>query len=126
MSASQKNFSLFTYVDGTGQSWNMRGEEEEVRNAVDGSAAAGAHPHWGRSTRRHSPRKIVYVDLTTGRTKTCIFYTAAAAAAITLNTSTLSFPVEGEVAAVVYTASKLIAEKLPKGTAPTTQLADHA
>lgn len=126
MVGAAKNFSLYTYVDGTGQSWNMRGEKDAIRNAVDGSAAAGAHPGWGRSTRRHSPRKIVYVDLTTGRSKTCIFYTAAAAAAITIGTSTLSFMIEGETVAVVYTASKLISERLPKGTAPTNNLAEHA
>jgi hypothetical protein len=125
MVAQQKNMSLFTYVDGTGQSWNKRGELDAIRNAVDGSAAAGAHPGWGRETRRHSVRKIIYVDLTTQRTKTVVFYTAAAFAAITLGTSTLSFMVEGETVAIVYTASKGIPERLPKATAGG-NLADHA
>jgi hypothetical protein len=124
MTASQKNFSLFTYADDNAQSWNLRGEEEEVRNAVDGSAAAGGHPPFIPS-RRHQPRRIIYRDATTLRTKTCIFYTAAAYAAITVGTSTLSFFIEGEVAAVVYTANKKIPEKNPSATAGG-NLADHA
>jgi hypothetical protein len=125
MAGAAKNFSLYTYVDNSTQSWNIRGEKDAVRNAVDGSAAAGAHPAWGRSTTRKSPRKIVYVDLTTFRTKTVAFYTAAAFAAITLGTSTLSFMIEGEAVAVVYTASKAIPERLPKATAGP-NLAEHA
>lgn len=125
MAGAAKNFSLYTYVDATAQSWNLRGEKDSIRNAVDGNAAAGAHPGWGRSTRRHSPRKIVYVDLTTFRTKTVVFYTAAAFAAITLGTSTLSWMIEGETVAVVYTASKGIPERLPKATAGP-NLAEHA
>jgi hypothetical protein len=125
MPGAAKNFSLFTYTDNTGQAWNIRGELDAIRNAVDGHAAAGAHPGWGRSTRRHSPRKITYVDLTTFRTKTVVFYTAAAFAAITLGTSTLSWMIEGETVAVVYTASKGIPERLPKATAGPS-LAEHA
>ena len=125
MAADQKNFSLFTYVDNSGQAWNKRGEVDAIRNAVDGNAAAGGHPGWGRETRRHSTRKIIYVDPTTFRKKTVIFYTAAQAAAITIGTSTLSFHVEGETAPVVYTASKAVPERLPSATAGP-QLADHA
>jgi hypothetical protein len=117
MAGAAKNFSLYKYVDNSGANWNMRGEKDAVRNAVDGSSAAGAFQAWGRSTRRHSPRKIIYVDLTTFRTKTVVFYTSAAFAAITLGTSTLSWPIEGEVAAVVYTASKSVPERQPKATA---------
>lgn len=125
MAADQKNMSLFTYVDGSGQSWNKRGELDAVRNAVDGHAAAGAHPAWGRDTTRKSVRKIKYVDLTTGRTKSVVMYTAAAAAAVVLGTDVLAFHVEGETATVNYTASKLIPERLPAATAGG-NLLDHA
>lgn len=124
MAASQKNFSLFSYTDDNAQVWNIRGEEEEVRNAVDGSSAAGGHPPFIPS-RRHQPRRIVYRDSTTLRTKTCLFYTPTAYAAITVGTSTLSFFIEGEVAAVVYTATKKLAEKNPAATAGAS-LPDHA
>lgn len=126
MAVEQKNYALFTYVDNTGQSWNKRGEKDSVRNAVDGSAAPGAHPGWGRSTRRHQARAIVYRDLTTFRTKKVTMYTAAAAAAITLGTSTLTFFIEGEATGVVYTASALIEEKLQGATATTAGLPEHA
>jgi hypothetical protein len=123
--AQQKNMQLFTYLDDNAQSWNKRGEMDAIRNAVDGSTALGAHPNWGRETRRHSVRKIIYQDGTTFRTKTVVFYTPTAFAAITLGTSTLSFMVEGNTAAVVYTAVKKIAERSP-GAAAARQLADHA
>lgn len=125
MPASQKNFDLFTYTDNGGQDWNKRGEEDAVRNAVDGSTIFGANPAWGRETRRHRTRKIIYRDATTFRTKTVIFYTAAADAAITLGTDTLSFPVEGLATAVVYTAFQRVDEKLGSVGAAR-NLADHA
>jgi hypothetical protein len=124
MAASQKNFSLYTYTDDNAVDWNLRGELDAVRNAVDGSSAAGGNPPFIPS-RRHQPRKIIYRDASTLRTKTCIFYTAAAFAAITLGTDSLSFPVEGEATAVLYTATKKIAEKNPSATAGG-NLPDHA
>lgn len=124
MAAEQKNFGLFTYVDNGGVSWNKRGELDAVRNAVDGSAAFGAHPYWVESN-RHQVRRGLYQDPTTFRTKTIILYTAAAAAALTPGTSTLTFKVEGNTAGVVYTFAGLIPERQPKVKAAQT-LADHA
>jgi hypothetical protein len=123
MAASQKNFQLFTYTDDGAVAWNIRGELDAVRNAVDGSTAAGGHPPFIPS-RRHRPRKIIYQDASTFRTKTLIFYTAAAYAAITVGTSALSFPVEGEATAVLYTAKKKIGEVNPSATSGP-GLADH-
>jgi hypothetical protein len=124
MAASQKNFTLYTYTDDNGVDWNIRGELDAVRNAVDGSSAAGANPPFIAS-KRHSPRKIIYRDASTFRTKTLIFYTAAAYTAIATGTDSLSFPVEGEATAVLYTASKKVPEKNPSATAGP-NLADHA
>jgi hypothetical protein len=123
--ASQKNFDLFEYVDNQGNSWNKRGEEDAVRNAVDGSATFGAFPNWGKESPRHRVRKAIYRDPTTFRTKTIIVYTQAAQAAITLGTDTLSFPVEGLATAVVYTAYAFIDEKLGSVGAAR-NLVDHA
>jgi hypothetical protein len=126
MAVEQKNFTLFTYTDNGGQLWNKRGELDTVRNAVDGSTAAGAHPNYGRSSRRHSPRAIIYRDLaSTGRTKTVIFYTAAAFAAISLGTSTLTFFIEGSATGVTYTASKAVSERTPSATPPVFHLPEH-
>lgn len=124
MAADQKNFQLFTYVDDNGVSWNKRGEDDTNRGAVDGHAAFGAHPNWGRETPRHSVRKIVYQDATTFRTVRVIFYTAAAYAAVALG-DILAIHIEGEVAAVNYNAIKKIPERQP-GAAAARQLADHA
>jgi hypothetical protein len=125
VAVEQKNFQLYTYVDDNGVSWNKRGEADAIRNAVDGNAAFGAHPNWGRSSRRHSARHIVYQDATTFRTKNVLFYTGAAYNAITVGTSTLTFFIEGEVAGVVYTAVKKVPERQPAAAAAR-QLAEHA
>jgi hypothetical protein len=124
MAVEQKNFGLFTYVDGDTVSWNKRGEKDTVRNAVDGSSAAGAFQVWNEG-KRFRTRKIVYQDPTTFRTKTVIMYTAAAFAAITLKTSTLTFNIEGEVAGVVYTAVAKIPERKP-GQRFSNSLVEHA
>lgn len=123
--AVQKNFQLFTYVDDNGVSWNKRGEDGGPAAAVDGHAAFGGHPNWGRETRRHSVRKIIYEDPTTFRTFTAIFYTAAAWSAVVLGTDTVNVSVPGNAAAVAYTASKRIPERQPAAKAAR-QDADHA
>jgi hypothetical protein len=125
MAAQQKNMGLFTYLDDNAQSWNKRGELDAIRNAVDGSTAFGAHPNWGRESKRHSVRKAIYQDGTTFRTKTIIVYTPTAMAALTTGTSTLSFMVEGEATAVVYTLAKKVGERQPSAAAAR-NLADHA
>lgn len=124
MAAVQRNIQLFTYVDDSGVSWNKRGEDGGPAAAVDGHAAFGAHPNWGRETPRHSTRKIVYQDSTTFRTVRCIFYTNAAFAAVALG-DIVAVNVPGEVAAVNYAAIKKIGERQP-GQAAARQLADHA
>lgn len=125
MTADQLNYDLFTYVDNNAVSWNKRGESNTIINTVDGSAAFGTHPAWGRETPRHRTRKIIYRDASTFRTKTVIFYTAAAQAAVALGTDTLALHVPGETATVNYTAYKKIDEKSP-AVGAARQLADHA
>lgn len=124
MAAVQPNFNLFTYVDDSGISWNKRGEDGGPAAAVDGHAAFGAHPNWGRETSRHSVRKIIYQDPTTFRTVRAIFYTNAAYAAVALG-DIIAVNVPGEVAAVNYSAVKKVAERQPRASAAH-QLVDHA
>jgi hypothetical protein len=125
MVAQQRNIGLFSYTDDNAQVWNKAGELDAIRNAVDGSTAFGAHPAWGRESTRHSVRKAIYQDATTFRTKTIIVYTPTAMAALTVGTSTLSFMVEGNTAAVVYTLAKKVGERQPAAKAAR-NLADHA
>jgi hypothetical protein len=125
MAADQKNFQLFTYVDDNGQSWNKRGEDGGPAAAVDGHAAFGAHPNWGRETRRHSVRKIIYQDPTTFRTVTAVFYTAAAYSLVAVGSDIIAVHVPGETTTVNYTAKKKVPERLPAAAAAR-QDADHA
>lgn len=125
MVADQKNFNLFTYVDDAGVAWNKRGEDAGPAAAVDGHAAFGANPNWGRETRRHSVRKIIYTDPTTFRTVTPIFYTAAAWNAVAVGSDIVAVHVPGNTAAVNYTATKRISERQPAAKA-SRQAADHA
>lgn len=123
MAADQKNFQNFLYVDDNAVHWTKRGEAEAVRAAVDGSAPGAGDPTWLDGPRMRA-RRVIYQDATTFRTKSVLVYTAAAFAAITLG-STISFPVEGETAAVSYSAIKKLGEKQPSRGAAR-QLADHA
>lgn len=125
MAADQLNFDLFTYTDNSGVAWNKRGESNTIINTVDGSSAFGTHPAWGRETPRHSVRKIIYRDATTFRTKTVIFYTAAAQAAVAIGTDVIALHVPGNTATVNYTAYKAVPEKRP-AIGAARQLADHA
>lgn len=124
MAREAKNFGLFDYVDDNGTDWNKRGEIDAVRNAVDGSTAALGNPVWHEGKRNRS-RKIIYQDPTTFRTKTLIFYTAAAYEAITLRTDTLTFFIEGDATGVVYTAVEKVAEKVAGQRFPN-NLPEHA
>lgn len=123
MAADQRNFQNYTYTDDNGVTWTKRGESDAARNAVDGNAAAAAHPTW-RNSPRMKARTITYQDSTTFRTKSVIFYTAAAFAAVALG-DIIAFHVEGETTTVNYAAVKKNAEKQPS-RAGARQLADHA
>jgi hypothetical protein len=122
MAADQKNFQNYLYVDDNGVSWTKRGEVGPAA-AVDGHATGTNAPTWTNSARM-KVRKIIYQDPTTFRTISPVFYTAAAFAAVALG-DIVAVHVEGNTAAVNYSAVKKIAEKQPfRGTAR--QLADHA
>lgn len=123
MAAQQPNFQLFTYTDDNGVLWNKRGEDGGPAAAVDGHAAFGNHPNWGRETNRHSVRKIIYQDPTTFRRLRAIMYTAAAYAAVALG-DVVAVQLQGEAVAVNYNAIKKVPERQPAAAAAR-QLADH-
>lgn len=122
MAADQKNFQNYLYVDNNGISWTKRGEVGPAA-AVDGHATGTNAPTWIDSARMKA-RRIVYVDSTTFRTISPIFYTSAAFAAVAIG-DIVAVHVEGETAAVNYTADRKLGEKQPKRS-PARQLADHA
>ena len=85
---------------------NKRGEASAPRNAIDGHAVfVGGQPAWGRETRRHHTRKVIFRDSTTFRTKTAIMYTPTAYAAVVLGTTTLAELIEGDTTTTVNDAA---------------------
>jgi hypothetical protein len=121
--AVQRNFQNFTYTDDNAVAWTKKGETGDGREAVDGHAAVAAHPTWIDGARMRT-RKITYQDSTTFRTKSVIFYTAAAFAAVALG-DVIAFMVEGEAVAVNYAAIVKHGEHQPSRAA-SRMLADHA
>lgn len=122
MAADQKNFENYLYVDNNGVSWTKRGEVGPAA-AVDGHATGTNAPTWIDGPRM-KVRKIIYQDPTTFRTISPIFYTSAAFAAVALG-DIVAVHVEGNTAAVNYTAAKKVGEKQPSRV-PSRKLADHA
>ena len=125
MAADQPNRKWWTYVDDHGTTWNKLGQIDAGCQALDGSAAATAGAQdFPRASRRYRARAARFVDPDTFRTKQCIMYTAAAAAALD-GTSTVAVHVPGETATVSYAFDGLIPEKTPiKSTSR--NLPDHA
>lgn len=124
MPADQRNMGYFTYVSGDGTSYNIRCAAEWAAIAAHGLAArANGQPRY-ITTGRRKPRKVTYVDLTTGRTKSGPVGTAAAFAALAEG-ATADFHVEGETVAVTYTVAGKTEEKIPNSVIRTS-LPDHA
>lgn len=125
MAATSRNTALHTYVDDSGASWNKAGLDgaSNFATAVDGHAAAGAHPVW-TNTKRRVARTITYQDATTLRTYRPIFYTAASFAAVAIG-DIIAVTVPGVVAAVNYSAIKKNPERTP-GTGASRHDAEHA
>jgi hypothetical protein len=110
MAATQRNFKWYRYVDDNARDWAIRADADWGDSAASGLAAFNAaDPPFGRQTRRHSPRKVIYQDPTTFRTFTGIVGTAAAFAALA---ATHDVVIPGEVAAVTYSLAAKVGEKL--------------
>jgi hypothetical protein len=120
--AVQRNFKWYRYVDNAGRNWAIRADAEEGDNALFGLAAFNsADPPFGPQSRRHQPRRAVYQDPTTFRTRVVVVGTAAALAAVP---ATLSVSVPGNTAAVTYSLAGDLPEKLQTAKA-SRNLADH-
>jgi hypothetical protein len=124
MAADQRNMDYFSYDSADGTTYNIRCASEWAAIAAHGLAARGSGQPRYISTGRRRPRKVTYVDLTTGRSKSGPVGTAAAFAA--LNEGDIqAFHVEGETATVDYTLASKTEEKVPNSVART-HLPDHA
>lgn len=124
MPADQRNMGYFTYVSADGTSYNIRCASEWAAISGHGLAARVSGQPRYISTGRRKPRRVTYVDLTTGRTKTGPVGTASAFTALNEG-DTHDFHVEGETAAVTYTLASKSEEKVPNSVIRSS-LPDHA
>lgn len=124
MAADQLNFGYFKYDSGDGHSYNIRAGAEWAAIAAHGLAARDSALGRLIPSKQQRPRNAVYVDLTTGRTKSGPIGTAAAFAALSIG-DTQDFHVPGETAAVTYTLARKVEEKVP-GSVIQSSRPDHA
>lgn len=127
MAATQPNFNYSQYVSDDGTTYCLKASQEWISAAGNpgGSATCSANPAYGRATRRRAPRKVIYRDPTTFRTRTVPVFTSAAYSALDVGAATLSVFVPGEAGAVTYTLVKKIPERIPS-TVVGRQDPDHA
>lgn len=124
VTTSARNFNYFSYVSDDGTTYNLKGDAVWGAAAASGGAAAGAHPAYGRASRRRAPRKAIFRDPTSFRTFTGTIYTAAAFTAINIGSTTVTRQLPGASTGVVFTCIKKIAEKIPTTVIGRTDLQD--
>lgn len=124
MPAVQRNWNYFTYVSSDGTTYNLRADVEWAAVAAHGlDARTSGAPRYIASGQKQ-PRRWIYRDSTTGRTKTGPIGTSADFDAGTLG-DVVAFAANGLAGTVNYALAKQVAEKVPT-TLVGTQLADHA
>jgi hypothetical protein len=116
--AQERNYNYYTYVSDDGNTYTVRTSQFWGALAASGLAASAGHPIMGRATKRRHPRYAVYQDNTSFRTFRGPVGTAAAFAALSVGSSTVTVPVAGLETGVVYTLKKKIAEAVPGFAAP--------
>jgi hypothetical protein len=124
MPLDQPNFDYYSYESDDGTTYNLKAEVTWAGITEHALAArANGQPRLIASGSQQ-PRKVTYVDLTTGRSKTGPIGTAAAYAAIDIG-DTHTFAVPGSATAVSYTVARKTGEKVP-GSVVQGHVADHA
>lgn len=119
--AQQRNFKWYQYTDNKARTWAIRADAEAGDNAAFGLGAFSANdPPFGPQSRRHQPRRAVYQDTTTFRTRVVVVGTPTATVPLTLLVS-----VPGDGATVTYNLAGDLPEKLQTAKA-SRNLADHA
>jgi len=124
MPLPQRNFGYFSYESDDGTTYNLKADADWAAVSAHGLAArANGQPRLIGSGLQQ-PRRVKYVDLTTGRSVQGPVGTAAAYAALNIG-DTHAFPVVGSATAVTYTLAAKTGEKVP-GSVIQTSLGDHA
>jgi hypothetical protein len=120
--AVQRNFAWYRYVDNNSRNWAIRADQDLGDNVAFGLAAFNAADQpFGPQSRRHQPRRVIYQDPTTFRTRVVIVGTAAA---VGTAPATLAVNVPGNSTTVTYNLAGNLPEKLqtPKASR---NLIDH-
>ena len=113
MAENAPNRKLQLYIDGHGTSWNLLGSTGDACDTISGTAAAVAGtPRRPRESKTYRNRKAIFQDPATFRTKTCVIYTEAAAAALS-GTSTVAVDVPGSATPVTYTWQETKPDRSP-------------
>lgn len=110
MAVDLRNFQWYQYTDNKSRTWALRADKTMGDNAAFGLGAFDpADPPFGPQSRRHSPRKAVYQDPATFRTRVVIVGTSAALATLP---ATISVEVPGSATNVTYNLAGDLPEKL--------------
>jgi hypothetical protein len=125
MAAIQRNWNYYTYVSEDGTTYNIRADVEWAAVAAHGLAARTAGAPRYIASRTQQPRKFVYLDPTTFRTRQGPVGTAAAFSAAALDDAE-NFAVPNLATSVAYTLVQKIGEKVPTTILKSGALADHA
>lgn len=125
MAADQLNYAFVSYASDDGADYCIKANAADAANTDLGGVVCTTEKPYGAVTKRRSPRKAIFRDGTTFRTKTAIVFTASAYAALTVGSDTVDVHVPGNTAAVTYTLVKKVPERVPS-TVIGRQDADHA
>ena len=110
MAVDQRNFKWYRYVDNKGRNWAIRADATQGDDSAFGLTAFNANdPPFGPQSRRHQPRRAVYQDPATFRTRVIVVGTAAAVSTLP---ATVSIPVAGSGTNVTYNLAGDLPEKL--------------
>lgn len=112
MPAVQPNFNYFTYVSDDGTTYNIRASAEWAATAAHGLAARTSGAPRFIESAQQAPRKFIYRDPTTFRSRTGPVGTAAAYAAAAIG-DVIAVPVQGLAGTVNYELVKKVGEKVP-------------
>lgn len=112
MPAVQPNYDYFTYVSSDGTTYNLRAETGWAGVAAHGLAARTSGAPRFIASRQHSPRRFIYRDSTTFRTRSGPVGTSAAFDAAALG-DTIAVSLPGLATTAAYTLVKKVPESVP-------------
>jgi hypothetical protein len=125
--AQERTYNYYNYVSDDGNTYAVRADAAwgTTDSATSGGAAATAGNGYGKDSRRRHKRYGIFTS-PAYRSFKGVFFTAAAFAAATLNTTTVTRYVPGLEDTVTFTLRTKVAEKLSRGSLARTSLGQDA